>query len=90
MSIVVALIIGGIIGWLGAALTGRREGILGSIAIGIVGSLIGGLLASLFSSSMHSYASFTWSGFLWSLIGAIILSAILNTVQHHPHHGSRY
>ena len=89
MSIIVALIIGGIIGWIGAALTGRREGILGSVAIGIVGSLIGGALASLFNSG-HSYISFSWSGFLWSLIGAVILSAILNTVQHRPHHGSRY
>lgn len=86
MSIIVALIIGGIIGWLGAALTGRREGILGSISIGIVGSLIGGVLASLFHSTNHAYLTFSWAGFLWSLAGAVILSALLNTVQRRSHH----
>lgn len=88
MSIIVMLIIGGIIGWIGAALTGRHEGILGSVAIGIVGSLIGGVLASLFNSSSHPYVSFSWAGVIWSIIGAVILSAILNTVQGRSHHRS--
>jgi uncharacterized membrane protein YeaQ/YmgE (transglycosylase-associated protein family) len=86
MSIIVALIIGGIVGWLGAALTGRREGLIGSIAIGVVGSIIGGVLASLFHSTGHAYLSFSWAGFLWSLLGAVILSALLNTFQHRTHH----
>ncbi len=86
MSIIVALIIGGIVGWIGAALTGRHEGILGSIAIGIVGSLIGGVLASLFNGGTHPYLSFSWASVIWSIIGAVILSALLNTVQHRGHH----
>jgi len=82
MSLLVALIIGGIIGWLGAALTGRDEGVIGSVAIGIVGSIIGGVLASLFNGGNQAYLAFTWAGVVWSLIGAVIFAAILNTVQH--------
>jgi uncharacterized membrane protein YeaQ/YmgE (transglycosylase-associated protein family) len=86
MSLLVALVIGGIIGWIGAAIAGRREGILGSVAIGIVGSIIGGVLSSLFNGSNQGYLTFSWGGFIWSLIGAVILSALLNMVQHRTRH----
>ena len=85
MSLLVALIIGGIVGWLAAALTGRDEGVMGSIGIGVVGSIIGGALASMFNSG-QAYLTLTWAGFVWSLIGAVIFSAVLNAVQHRPHH----
>jgi uncharacterized membrane protein YeaQ/YmgE (transglycosylase-associated protein family) len=82
MSLIVALIIGGIVGWVAAAVTGRNEGIVGSVAIGIVGSIIGSILAGLFSSGNTTYFSFTWAGLAWSFVGAIIFAAILNTLQH--------
>lgn len=85
MSIIIAIIIGGIIGWLAAAVTGRDEGILGSIAIGIVGSIIGGFIAHLFNSST-GYLNASWSGLVWSFIGAVILAAGLNMIQHGRHH----
>jgi uncharacterized membrane protein YeaQ/YmgE (transglycosylase-associated protein family) len=86
MSLIIALIIGGIIGWLGATLTGRDEGVLGSIVIGIVGSIIGGALSSVFHSGNQAYLTFSWAGFVWSLIGAIIFSVLLNTLQRRTHH----
>lgn len=82
MSIIIALIIGGVIGWLAAAVVGRREGIIASIVIGIVGAIIGGLLAGLFGSSQQSYLSFSWAGLIWSFIGAVIFAALLNSLQH--------
>ena len=85
MSLIIALIIGGLIGWAAARLAGRDEGIIASIVIGIVGSIIGGLLAGLFGSSNHSFLTLTWSGVLWSFLGALILVAILNAVQYRPH-----
>lgn len=81
MSILVALIIGGIVGWLAAAVTGRNEGIIGSIAIGVVGSIIGGILAALFNSGA-GFLSFSWPSIIWSFIGAVILSVLLNIFQH--------
>ena len=86
MSIIIALIIGGIVGWLAAALAGRREGIIGSVAIGVVGSIIGGVLSSLFRGGSQSYLSLTWPGLVWSFIGALILVIILNAAQHRTHH----
>lgn len=86
MSILIALIVGGIVGWLAAAITGRNEGILGSIAIGIIGSIIGSGLAHMLGNSTQGYLAASWSSLLWAFIGALILSAILNTVQHRTHH----
>jgi len=85
MSLLVALIIGGLIGWAAAALMGRREGIIASIVIGIIGSIIGGFIATLFNSGSQAVLAFSWSGIIWSFIGAVILVAILNAIQR-PHH----
>ncbi|HET6925045.1 MAG TPA: GlsB/YeaQ/YmgE family stress response membrane protein [Candidatus Saccharimonadales bacterium] len=80
------LILGAIVGWLAAAIMGRDEGIFASIVIGVVGSIIGGLLSMLFTGGNHAALAFTWGGLLWSLVGAIILVAILNAVQGRRHH----
>jgi uncharacterized membrane protein YeaQ/YmgE (transglycosylase-associated protein family) len=83
MSLIVALILGGIIGWLGARLVGRDEGVMASVIIGIVGAVIGSFLSQLFSSdSSQGYLAFRWAGVAWTLIGAVIFAAILNSVQH--------
>jgi uncharacterized membrane protein YeaQ/YmgE (transglycosylase-associated protein family) len=85
MSLIIALVLGAIIGWLGARIAGREEGVFGSIAIGVVGAIIGGALAQLFGSGT-GYLSLTWPSLLWALIGAIILSVILNAVQRRSTH----
>ena len=78
MTLLIAIVIGGLIGWLAAAIMGRPEGILGSILIGIAGSFIGGLLSQLLTGSDLSSLTLNWGGVLWSLVGAIVLVAILN------------
>lgn len=82
MSLLVSLIMGGIIGWIAAHIAGRHEGVFASIVIGIVGSIIGGLLSMLVSGSNQAALAFSWPGFIWSLIGAVILVSILNMFQH--------
>ena len=86
MSIIVMLIVGGLVGWIASRLLGRSEGILGSILIGIVGAFIGGFVSRLFTGADQAFLAFSWSGFFWSLIGAIILVAILNAFSHPRHH----
>ncbi len=85
MSIIVAIILGGIVGWLAARLLGRDEGVLASIVIGIVGSFLGGWISTLFTGGDQSFLAFSWSGLFWSFVGALILVAILNAVRR-PHH----
>jgi uncharacterized membrane protein YeaQ/YmgE (transglycosylase-associated protein family) len=88
MSIIAMLILGGLVGWIAAAVMGRDEGIIASVLIGIVGSFIGGLVSMIFTGGDQSALAFTWSGLFWSFIGAVILVAIMNAVQssrrHHP------
>jgi uncharacterized membrane protein YeaQ/YmgE (transglycosylase-associated protein family) len=86
MSLIVALILGGIVGWLGARVMGRQEGVIGSVGIGIVGAVIGNALAYLLGGGTQGYLVFSWPNLLWALIGAIIFSAILNAFQHSSHH----
>ena len=85
MSILALIIVGGIVGWLAGMIAGRREGILGSIVIGIIGSFIGTLLSRVFTSNSGTFLSFSWASFFWSLIGAIILVAIMNAVSRRHH-----
>jgi uncharacterized membrane protein YeaQ/YmgE (transglycosylase-associated protein family) len=78
MGIIIFLIIGAIVGWLAAQLMGRSEGLLASIVIGIIGSFIGGFLSVLVTGSNQSYLGFSWVGVFWSLVGSIVLVALLN------------
>jgi uncharacterized membrane protein YeaQ/YmgE (transglycosylase-associated protein family) len=86
MGIIVAIILGGLVGWAAARLMGRHEGVLASIIIGIIGSFIGGLISQLFTGSDRSFLAFDMSGLVWSLVGAVILVAILNAFQGRSHH----
>jgi len=88
MSIILFIVIGGIIGWLASAIMGRGEGVLASIIIGIIGALIGGFLSTLFTGGSTSYMTLTLGGILWSLIGSIILVAILNAFTRTRHTAS--
>lgn len=86
MSLLLAIILGGFIGWLASAVMGRHEGIIMSVIIGVVGAFIGGLISSLITGSDKSFLAFSWMGLFWSFIGAVVLVAILNAFQRRPHH----
>ena len=85
MSLLITLIVGGIIGWIAAQIAGRDEGLIGSVVIGVIGAFIGSILAQLFGSGQTSYLTFSWVGVIWSLIGAVVLVAVLNAVQFRSH-----
>jgi uncharacterized membrane protein YeaQ/YmgE (transglycosylase-associated protein family) len=86
MSLIVAIILGALVGWAASRMLGRDEGILMSIVIGIIGSFIGSLISSLFTGSDQSFLALSWSGLLWSLVGALVLVAIMNAFTHRTHH----
>jgi uncharacterized membrane protein YeaQ/YmgE (transglycosylase-associated protein family) len=77
MGIIIWLIIGGIVGWLASIVmrTDAQQGILLNIVVGIVGAFLGGLI---FNKGDINDAPLTLTTFLVSLVGAIILLAIVN------------
>ncbi|QQN75469.1 GlsB/YeaQ/YmgE family stress response membrane protein [Croceicoccus sp. YJ47] len=82
MGFIIALIVGGIIGWL-ASIVMRRDasmGIFWNIVVGIVGSFLGLLIGGLFGAG-STLTSFDLVGLLFSFIGAVVLLAIVNMVQ---------
>jgi uncharacterized membrane protein YeaQ/YmgE (transglycosylase-associated protein family) len=81
MTLILALIIGGIIGWLASIImrTDAQQGILLNIVVGIVGSLLGGLLlAPLIGGGTLTSGNFDITSLLVALLGAVILLAIVN------------
>jgi len=77
IGIIVWLIVGGIVGWLASIImrTNAQQGIFLNIIVGIVGAFIGGLI---FSGGNINQQPLDLSAFLVSLVGAVILLAIVN------------
>ena len=80
MGIILWLIIGGVIGWLASIImrTDAQQGIFLNIVVGVVGAFIGGLL---FTGGSINNAPLTIYSFLVSLVGAVVLLAIVNLVR---------
>lgn len=83
MSWIVAIIVGAIIGWVASSFMGNREGLLGKIAIGIVGSLLAKwLFADLLRiGGAASAGSFSLGGLIWGVLGAIVLIWVLRALK---------
>ena len=77
MGIIVWLIVGGVIGWLASIImrTDAQQGILLNIVVGIIGAFIGGLI---FSGGNINNDGLNLYSFLVSLLGAVVLLAIVN------------
>lgn len=76
MGIIIWLIVGGVCGWLASIIMRRdgQQGILLNVVVGIVGAAIAGFLFG--GGSLNN--AITPMTFLWSLLGAVILLAIVN------------
>ena len=84
MNIILMLIVGGLIGWIASMImrTNAQQGVILNIVVGIVGALLAGLLlAPLFGTGSITQGDFSLSGLLISLVGAVILLAIVNLVR---------
>ena len=83
MGLILALIIGGIIGWLASIVmrTNAQQGILLNIVVGIVGSLLGSFLLGRFfgaEGTLLSGNSLDGGTLLAAFVGAILLLAVVN------------
>ena len=79
MGLIIWLVVGGVIGWLASLVmrTDAQQGILLNIVVGIIGAFIGGLLFA--GGSINAGISVT--SFIVSLVGAIILLAVVNLIR---------
>lgn len=83
MGWIIALIVGGIAGWL-ASIVMRRDasmGIILNIVVGCVGSVIGNAIAGPVFGVRGSVQQFSLIGMLIALLGAVVLLGIFNLVQ---------
>jgi uncharacterized membrane protein YeaQ/YmgE (transglycosylase-associated protein family) len=82
MNTVLWLVVGGLVGWAASAMMRTQEGILINVLVGIIGAALGGwLLSPILGASTINQGNFSGAGLLVSLLGAVILLAIVNLVR---------
>jgi uncharacterized membrane protein YeaQ/YmgE (transglycosylase-associated protein family) len=82
MGWIIALIVGGVAGWLASMVMNRDAsmGVLMNIIVGCVGSVVGNLIANQFGYG-GSVQQFSIQGLVIAVIGAVVLLGVVNLVQ---------
>jgi uncharacterized membrane protein YeaQ/YmgE (transglycosylase-associated protein family) len=81
MNLIIWLIVGGLVGWAASLLmrTDAQQGIVLNVVVGIVGAALAGyFLSPLFGLPTINQGVFSFGSLIISLIGAVILLAIVN------------
>ena len=81
MNLILWIILGGILGWIASLVmrTDAQQGLFLNIVVGIIGALVAGfVLTPLFGIGTINQNNFSLPALLVSLLGAIILLAIVN------------
>ena len=81
MNLILWIILGGILGWIASIImrTNAQQGLFLNIVVGIIGALVAGfVLTPLFGIGTINQNNFSLPSLLVSLLGAIILLAIVN------------
>jgi uncharacterized membrane protein YeaQ/YmgE (transglycosylase-associated protein family) len=84
INLIVWLIVGGVIGWIASIVmkTDAQQGIFLNVVVGIVGAMLGGwFLAPMFGTGTINQNNLSFASLTVSLLGAIILLAIVNLVR---------
>lgn len=81
INFIIWLIVGGVVGWLASLImrTDGQQGIFLNVIVGIVGAALGGwLISPLLGMPTINQDAFSLGALVVSLIGAVILLAIVN------------
>ena len=81
MNFIIWLVVGGLIGWIASMVmrTDGQQGIVLNVVVGIVGALLGGwLIGPMVGQGSINSGDFSLGGLLVSLLGAVLLLAIVN------------
>jgi uncharacterized membrane protein YeaQ/YmgE (transglycosylase-associated protein family) len=80
INLIIWLVAGAAIGWIASMVmhTNAQQGVILNVVVGVIGAMIGGFL---FGSSTINQNVFNVNALLVSLVGAVVLLAIVNLVQ---------
>ena len=84
MNIIIWLVVGGLIGWVASMLmrTDGQQGIVLNVVVGIVGAMLGGwFISPLVGAGTINDGAFSVGALAVSLLGAVILLAIVNLLR---------
>lgn len=82
MSLIILLIVGGLIGWVASMIMRDNTGLILNIVIGIVGAIVAGFVVTpLIGGAPITSGVISIQSILVSLLGAIVLLAIVNLVR---------
>lgn len=84
MNFIIWLVVGGLIGWVASMVmkTDAQQGMILNVVVGIIGAMLGGwLLAPMFGTGTINSNDFSLTGLGVSLLGAIVLLAIVNVFR---------
>lgn len=78
MGVIMWLVVGAVVGAIAGIIMRESFGLLGNIAVGVVGAFLGGLM---FAHGDINNSPLTISTFSVSLVGAIVLLGIVNLLR---------
>lgn len=83
MGWIVALIVGGVAGWLASLVMNRDAsmGIFWNIVVGCIGSVVGNMIVGPLLGITGSVQEFSLTGLGVAVVGAVVLLGILNLIQ---------
>lgn len=84
MGLIILLVVGGIIGWIASMImrTDGQQGIVLNVVVGIVGALLAGFVVTpLIGGAPITSGVISLPSVFVSLLGAIVLLAIVNLVR---------
>lgn len=81
MDIIIWILFGLLVGWLASIIMHvHGRGLIKNILIGLLGAFVGGFLGNLIFN-IGSIGPFTTEGFIFSLVGAVILIWLLRKLK---------
>ena len=83
MGWIIALIVGGVAGWLASLVMNRDAsmGIFMNIVVGCVGSVVGNMIAGPLLGINGSVQEFSLTGLAVAVLGAVVLLGAANLIQ---------
>ena len=84
MNFLIWLVVGGVLGWVACLImkTDGQQGIFLNVVVGIIGALLAGyVVAPMFGTGTINSNDFSIAGLLVSLVGAVVLLAIVNLLR---------